>query len=332
MTIDGAVELFRGQESFAILSHDGPDADGVGAGYALALALAALGKKACALVSDGIPPKFRFIDRRGLFLSLAEGEPTRTVDGRPFDLAESTAVLVDTRDIAYMGARSAEVLSRAPRRIVIDHHEPREEPGEHELVDAAASSVCELVYLISSKLGVALPLDAAEALYSGIVYDTGSFCYPKTSERTFEVALALVRSGVSPNAIYGRMHESAAEGFLSLEKAVLSTLELSPDGRIAIQSLSKEELAASGAAYEDAEELVNIPLQDRKVEVSVLFKENAEGRLRCSLRSKGGVNVARFAQAFGGGGHKTAAGFTCRAPLAASKADVLQSLSKVLRD
>jgi phosphoesterase RecJ-like protein len=97
---------------------------------------------------------------------------------------------------------------------------------------------------------------------------------------------------------------------------------------VALQSLKKKDLAASGAIYEDAENLVNIPLQDRLVEVSVLFKENLEGKLRCSLRSKGEVNVASIAQTFGGGGHKTAAGFSCRTPLARAKEDVLKSIAR----
>jgi phosphoesterase RecJ-like protein len=100
---------------------------------------------------------------------------------------------------------------------------------------------------------------------------------------------------------------------------------------VALQSLNKKDLAASGAFYEDAEYLVNIPLQDKMVEVSVLFKENLEGKLRCSLRSKGGVNVALIAQAFGGGGHKTAAGFSCHSPLARAKDDVLQSIARSMQ-
>jgi phosphoesterase RecJ-like protein len=184
---------------------------------------------------------------------------------------------------------------------------------------------------VAERLGVELPMDAAEAIFSGIVYDTGSFSYPKTSERTFECALELVKRGVVPYEIHKRMYESSSEGVLLLQKAVMSSLELRLQGRAAILSLGKEVLASSGASYEDAEDLVNIPLQDRRVEVSVLFKENVEGRLRCSLRSKGGVNVARIAQAFGGGGHKTAAGFTCERPLAASKDDVLQSIAKALQ-
>jgi bifunctional oligoribonuclease and PAP phosphatase NrnA len=325
MTLDGMAAYLKEHDNYVVVSHDGPDADGLGAAYALTLTLRAIGKKAVAAVTGKLPSKFRFIDRRELFVPLASGE------GLGFPAGEATPIVVDTHDMGYLGQESAAIVQAAGRALVIDHHEPREEPGELELLDPTASSSCELAYFIARLLGVELPMDAAEAVFAGIVYDTGSFAYPKTSERTFECALELVRRGVSPYEIHRRMYESSSDGVLMLQKAVISSLELRLEGRVALQSLEKGDLAASGASYEDAEDLVNIPLQDRRVEVSALFKENLEGRLRCSLRSKGGVNVARIAQAFGGGGHKTAAGFTCGLPLAAAKDNVLQSIAQALR-
>jgi bifunctional oligoribonuclease and PAP phosphatase NrnA len=327
MTLDDMAGYLQKHDNFAIVSHDGPDADGLGAGYALALALASSGKTVVALVSDRISPKFRFIDRRNLFTSLSDAEARAKL---PLDLAQATPIIVDTQDIGYLSERSAALVTESKQHLVIDHHESRSMPGELEYIDSSASSSCEMVYRIIRRLKVELPVDAAEALYAGIVYDTGSFSYPKTSESTFECALELVRSGVVPNEMHKRMHESSSDGILGLQKAVIGSLELKEGGRLALLSLSKEELAASGASYEDAEDLVNIPLQDKRVEVSILFKENLEGRLRCSLRSKGSVNVAHIAQSFGGGGHKTAAGFTCASPLARARDDVLQSIAQAM--
>jgi bifunctional oligoribonuclease and PAP phosphatase NrnA len=329
MTLDGMAEYLRDHDQYVLLSHDGPDADGLGAAYCLALALSAIGKSVFIAVSGRVPPKFRFIDQRGLVRSLTS-EAANEEAVLPFPSSEATPVVVDTHDIAYLGASSAEVIAKAGFALFIDHHEPRHKADVLELIDATASSSCELVYLVVRRLGVELPLDAAEALYAGIVYDTGSFSYPKTSERTFSCALDLVRLGVDPYEMHLRLHESSSNGSLLLQKAAISSLELAEGGRIAVQSLLKEDLAASGAAYEDAEDLVNIPLQDRMVEVSILFKENSEGRLRCSLRSKGEVNVASIAQAFGGGGHKTAAGFTCLSPLALAKDAVLQNIAQAM--
>jgi bifunctional oligoribonuclease and PAP phosphatase NrnA len=325
MTLDGMAEYLKERDNYVIVSHEGPDPDGLGAAYALALALGALGKRAFAAVSDKIPVKFLFIDRQGIIKSLS-GK-----DNLPFSAAESNPIIVDTHDLGYLGEKSAEWIAAARPSLVIDHHEPKAKPGEYEFIDSSASSSCEIVYRLSRALGVGLPIDAAEAIFAGIVYDTGSFSYPKTGEGTFACALELVKRGVVPYEMHNRMYESSSDGVLFLMKAVISSLELELEGRVALQSLAKEELAASGASYEDAEDLVNIPLQDKRVQVSVLFKENLEGRLRCSLRSKGNVNVARIAQAFGGGGHKTAAGFTCRSPLARAKVDVLQSIARSMR-
>jgi bifunctional oligoribonuclease and PAP phosphatase NrnA len=332
MTLDAMVEYLRKHDDYILLSHDGPDADGLGAAYCLALALTAIGKKTIVAVSGQIPPKFRFIDQRNLVHSLSEaGLLSGTSAGElPFPASDATPVVLDTHDAAYLGASSAALIGQAGFALFIDHHEQKRASDVLEFIDTSASSSCELVYLIVRRLGIELPLDAAEALYAGIVYDTGSFSYPKTSERTFSCALELVRLGVVPYRIHERMHESSSSGSLLLQKAAISSLELSGGGRIAILKLFKEDFASSGASYEDAEDLVNIPLQDRTVEVSILFKESLEGRLRCSLRSKGKVNVASIAQAFGGGGHKTAAGFTCDSPLALAKDAVLQNITRAM--
>jgi bifunctional oligoribonuclease and PAP phosphatase NrnA len=326
MTLDGMAAYLKEHDDYVIVSHEGPDADGLGAAYALALVLSAIGKTAIAAVPGKLPSKFRFIDRRGLFRPLVAGEEL------PFPASEATPIIVDTHDMGYLGQESAAIVSAAGRYLVIDHHEANTAIMEgFEFIDPKASSSCELVYLLARDFGVELPADAAEAIFAGIVYDTGSFAYPKTSERTFECALELVRRGVSPYEIHRRMYESSSDGTLLLQKAAISSLELRQEGSVALQSLTKGDLVASGASYEDAEDLVNIPLQDKRVEVSVLFKENMEGRLRCSLRSKGGVNVAHIAQALGGGGHKTAAGFTCALPLALAKDNVLQSIAQAPR-
>lgn len=324
MTIDEAAGFLRAHDDYLIAPHDGPDADGLGAAYALAIALELAGKRAFPLLSDEAPAKYRFIDRRGLFRNLAAGEEP------PFDPSAATLVIVDTHDLGYLGQRVERFVDETRDLLVIDHHEVKTGQKPYHCIDPAASSTCELVFLIAKALGVELPEDAAEAVFSGIVYDTGSFAYPKTGERTFACALELVKLGVKPYIVHNRMYESSSIGALLLQKTVLSSLELRSENRIAVQTLRRADLAASGATYEDAEDLINLPLQGRTVEVSLLFKENLEGRLRCSLRSKGAVNVAHVAQGFGGGGHKTAAGFTCDRPLERMKEAVLESIVRAL--
>lgn len=324
MTLEEAAEYVKARDNFILTSHDGPDADGLGAAYALGLTLGALGKTVAVVFSTPPSPKFQFLDQRGLFKILSSPEAL------PFEPSLAHAIIVDTNDIGYLGNKLDGLIEQAKGILVIDHHEPRDTLGPTHCVDPTASSTCELVYRLTRILGIALPLDGAEALFAGIVYDTGSFAYAKTSAGTFETALELVRQGVQPAVIHNRMYESASIGVLVLQKLVYSTLELKLDNRVALQSLKSDELVKSGASYEDAEELVNVPLRGKTVEVSVFFKENLDGKLHCSLRSKGLVNVAHLAQTFGGGGHKTAAGFTCARPLEAMKEAVLENIKRAL--
>jgi phosphoesterase RecJ-like protein len=329
MTLKETAEYLKANDDYLIVSHEGPDADGLGAAYALCQVLRGAGKRADAVLAERPGQRFAFIDQAGLFRVCA------SPGDLPWRPEEATVVVVDTHDIGYLGPRMEKLVERASRLLVIDHHDGKVAEGAAErgprfFVDQGASSCCELVCLLAEELGIAIGPDAAEALFAGIVYDTGSFIYPKTTERTFACALGLMRQGVRPNAIHQKMYESSSSGLLLLQARVLSSLELAEGGRVAIQVLRREDLSATGSEYEDAEDIVNIPLQSSAVEVSVFFKENLDGRLRCSLRSKGKVNVAGIAQNFGGGGHKTASGFSCARPLESMKAAVLESIIRAL--
>ena len=90
----------------------------------------------------------------------------------------------------------------------------------------------------------------------------------------------------------------------------------------------KEDIIESGALYEEADSLINIPLKSEAIKVSIFFKENTEGLLRCSMRSKGNIDVSFIAQIYNGGGHKTAAGFKSKYPLEEIKVKVLDMLNK----
>jgi phosphoesterase RecJ-like protein len=322
MTLDEAASFLKANDHYVIISHEGPDADGLGAAYALALGLRSIGKRAWPVLSERLTGKFAFIDQQNLFLASPED--------LPLEIESAVFVVVDTHDLGYLGSKLEPLIDSAARILVLDHHEPRAALLPCQCIDPTASSTCELVYFIGKALGVDLPLDACEAMFAGMVYDTGSFAYPKTTDRTFECALELVRAGVKPYTIHRRMYESSSVGVLILQKLVVSTLEFTANNRVALQVLRGADLAASGATYEDAEDLINTPLQSAMVEVSIFFKENLDGKLRCSLRSKGLVNVAHIAQNFGGGGHKTASGFTCDRPLESMKEAVLQTVVQAL--
>jgi len=145
---------------------------------------------------------------------------------------------------------------------------------------------------------------------------------------TFEIARDLVSRGVEPNMVYANVYESNSISALLLHSRVLATLELAHGSRVALLVMRREMISESGGTYEEADQLINIPLRSEDIRVSVFFKENLEGLMRCSMRSKGAIDVAEIAQRFGGGGHRTAAGFKCRQSLEETRRAVLAMLAK----
>ncbi|MCX7024113.1 MAG: DHH family phosphoesterase [Spirochaetes bacterium] len=325
MNVDETIGLIRERDSFILTSHEFCDADGLGAEYALAVSLKAIGKKARILNEEPPASKFAFMDRRGIVETLDDPP-----EGLP-DPSGALLVIMDTNDTQFIGRMADAYLPRTAGYFMIDHHDPKKNDPATSYLDPQASSTCELVFRIIRAMDIPLEHDVAEALFAGIVYDTGSFIYPKTSAETFHTALELVRAGVQPFVIHNLMYESSSIGVLLLRKKVYSTLELRAGNRIAIQLMTRDDLASSpGASYEDGEDLINMPLHGKDVEVSLLFKQNTDGVLRCSLRSKGLINVAHIAQGFGGGGHGTAAGFKCPLPLELMREKVVETISEIL--
>jgi phosphoesterase RecJ-like protein len=316
-SLEKIIEFIHAHDCFVLSTHSAPDADGLGSQIVLRGILLYLGKQVRILNTDPVPARFAFLDPSG-FIECWNAKLHQSF------LAQSGLFILDASDEFNLGVLQQEALPIAQDICVIDHHELSPFTGLRGYIDTNAAATAEIIIELCQRLKVPITLDMANAAYAGLIYDTGSFIYIKTSVRTFKTALRLVQAGVVPYEIYKELFESAPVGALLLKKQVLSTLELHEEGKIAIQMMTRKDLEQTGATYEDAEDLINIPLQSRTVEVSILIKENSEGLIRCSLRSKGKVNVSLLAQSFGGGGHKTAAGFKSSSGLEETKTLVLQ--------
>jgi len=316
-----AIDFLTRTRRFVITAHETPDGDAIGSECAMQRGLAALGKEAIILNADPTPYKFSY---------LAPGDTIRVLEREgsvPPDLEEYSLLILDTNDLRNIGQVAAAVLPRVREHFIIDHHEhDRADVLAGNVIQKGASSTCEIIYQVLREMNVSVDLPIAEALYSGIVYDTGCFIYPKTTALTFEIARDLVRAGVNPNYVYTRIYESNSTASLVLESLVLATLELRCANRVAILTMDRKMLLDSKANYEESDQLINIPLKSEDIRVSVFFKENVQGLVRCSMRSKGAIDVAQIAQRFGGGGHKTAAGFKCRDSIDTTKERILEQL------
>jgi bifunctional oligoribonuclease and PAP phosphatase NrnA len=322
MPNEAVIEFIDKYDKFIITAHETPDGDALGSEYAMLLALRKLGKTARILNADPAPKKFAFVGSGEEFEVLVRSEQI------PPDIGEYGLFILDVNDINNIGQVANLILPRVAEYFIVDHHDSETLQLSKNHIEQNASSTCEILYLLFREMNLEMDLPMARALYMGILYDTGSFIYPKTTAVTFQIAHELVSLGVQPNETYVNVYESNSISSLVLMSKVLATLELHFDKRVAVQTMTQELLREAGAAYEESDLLINIPLRSGDIRVSVFFKENLEGVKRCSLRSKGNIDVAAIAQSLGGGGHRTAAGFKCLRPFEVMKIEILEMLHK----
>ncbi|AEJ19286.1 DHH family phosphoesterase [Gracilinema caldarium] len=322
-TVRDILGFINTYDSFIITTHTGPDADGIGAEIIMYHLLKTMQKRVHVINADPVPIRFAFLDPDGII--------EHWDSSRHFHLPElGGIIIVDTSDEFNLGCMLDEALPHAQGVYIIDHHE--QSPFTHldGYIDASAASTTQILIDLVQAADLPITKDVAIPAYAGLLYDTGSFIYSKTTAKTFETALLLVQSGAIPHEIYRDLFESNSISVLLLQKRVLSSLEILGNGSLAVQVMTKKDLEETNASYEDAENFINIPLQIKEIEVSILIKQNREGLVRCSLRSKGKVNVSLLAQQFNGGGHKMAAGFKSSLGLEETRTMVIQKVLAAL--
>jgi bifunctional oligoribonuclease and PAP phosphatase NrnA len=296
------ISTIREYERFIVATHVRPDGDAIGSVLGMKLILQRLGKSAVGLSQDKFPPEFEFLPG------------TEEIRSRPSPSADyDVAILVDCGDFDRVGNEISEFIrTRVPIVINIDHHCMHMPFGNVYWVETSASSTCEMLFDICTCLSLPLDADLASLLYTGILTDTGSFRFSNTNRRVFEVVSMLVESGADPVRIAGQVYDSASPEKLNLLARVLGTIEFHCRSRIATAELTLGMLAGTAATYMDSEGFINHLRSVKSVDLAILFREGNDGLIHVSLRSKEGIDVARFAQRHGGGGHRQAA--ACRIP------------------
>ena len=297
MQIPGLEEvgaLLREGDDFLITSHINTDGDSVAASLGLRGILAALDKRATVLFQDRPPDNFDFLNGIDEIL-IADETPAR---------AAAFAAVLDCPDLDRTGT-ARDHLAADARVVNIDHHKGNSRFGAANAVAEGVSSSSELLYHLARHLGIDVDPHLAEQLYTGILYDTGGFRYSLTTATTFEVAADLVRHGARLDVVADRVYNSSSLEQVKMMGKAIDSLELAEQGRIAVLHLSEQEMKTA-----NADEAVNYGLMIRKVEVTLLLKEDRRQLYRVSLRSRADIDVSEVAAAFGGGGHTRASG--CR--------------------
>ena len=189
-----------------------------------------------------------------------------------------------------------------------------------------------MVFELVRALGVPISPEIATHVYLAILTDTGSFHYSSISTRTFDICRQTLEAGVDPALVARQVYDSNTLGRLKLFGSVLSGMQLDPTGRIATLYLDHEMAREAGGTYEDTEGLINQPLTVKEIQAVVFFKRLEGDQYRVSLRSKGAIDIGAVAKAFGGGGHKNAAGCTVEGAIGALQQTLTERIATQLQD
>jgi phosphoesterase RecJ-like protein len=293
----------RSGERFLIVTHEHPDGDALGSLIAMQALLSALGKDSVMVISPEdfpLPHEYRFLSLDGLATS------------PPADLPLRTVMFLDCGNL---DRNPLAALHGADTLVNIDHHHDNTRFGSINYVVEEASCTAEIVWDLFGECGVELSTEVAEALYVGLVTDTGRFSYENTTFRAHAMAGELIAAGVDVAAMYRRIYEEAPLGKLTLLRRALESLELYADGRLAVAVLTTVDFGESGAEDSDSEGVIDHLRALAGVKVAMLIRElssNGGGaQHKVSLRATDNdVDVSAIARLHGGGGHRRAAGFT----------------------
>lgn len=296
-------------------THVLPDGDGLGAEAALFHYLKR-SRKACRVYNpDLLPRRYRFLDPKGqILLGPGEVEIWDT-----FDLW----VIVDTNDPRRLGKLWAELSLRARKIVFLDHHpeiqgmaEIAYPPHATLVSDTTSSSIGELLYHLFSELGLTrINQDVALGLYVSVMTDTNSFRYARTTPEAHLIAAEMLKAGVNPEEVYQAIYSSKEVLHLQLLGTMLQNVRIGSGGKVAWLEMNLELRKKHHASADDTQSFLNLLLLLKDAEVVCFFREEDDGQIRVSIKSKGRIVINRVAMELGGGGHDYAAGLALSAPL-----------------
>jgi phosphoesterase RecJ-like protein len=316
----------RSAEKLLLTTHENPDGDALGSLLAMHWILEQLGKDSLMYMSpDEFPLPWEY--RQWTFDKRLVGSP-------PDDVAERTIVFLDCGNIDRM---PVDFLQADGLHILnVDHHHDNTRFGTVNLVSPEASCTAEIVWGLGRELGAEITPPIADALYTGLVTDTGRFMYENTTPTAHRMAAELIEAGVEPYQVYRRLYENLPFRRIQLLQRALSSVERHDEGALTIAHLVKDDYEQTGAFETDSEGVVDHMRAVEGTSVAVLVRELlSEDRLgmrKVSLRATdGSVDVSRIARVFGGGGHPQAAGFSTALPYPELVEKLLEQIHEQLR-
>ena len=308
---DKAVELIGRARSILVTTHTKPDGDACGSAAALAEALEGRGKKVEVLMLSEVPAWYEFLFDKKPVVFERDINAEQLSSKTDADLI----ILVDVNSENQLQGFGEWLRANRKKVLVFDHHVTSDGLGDAEVVDVEASSAGLVVFEFLKYAGWAISGKMAEALFLAIATDTGWFRFANVDGRTHRACAELLDMGVDSAGLYKQLYQNFSAERFALMNLMLGRLVLHFEGRYACQEIYWADFAKTGASPVDTENLIDECQRIKTVEAAALFTELSDGRIKCSMRSRGAVDVREIAAKFGGGGHVMAAGTYVPGPM-----------------
>lgn len=293
MNLEQVAHFLRQHKSFLITTHTHPDGDGLGSELALFSILEKMGKQVWVVNSDPTPPRY---------LPYLQGvrweDPPEVVD---------CLVVLDTSEFPRMGRLQYRISNRFRKVIHVDHHVSSEALEDSHWVDIQAAATAEMVYRLSLHLGI-WDRQIATGIYLGITTDTNWFRNSRTSMACHHIAEQCLKAGVNPAQIYSDLFMGQTLESMQFLGSLFQHIQYLPTRQVAYVKVPKSLRVKFGASVEDVYHLAEHLMTIAHVDIALVFREEDDGKIRVSLRSRGDKVVNTIAEKIGGGGHREAAG------------------------
>lgn len=291
-------DVLNDSHTMYIFPHMVADGDAMGSCASLCGLMRKMGKTADIVMEDEIPDNLKFLDKDYVIYADKETElPERDL-----------CIALDCSNVDRFPKREHIFFGAGKRTACVDHHVTETGFADVNLVDPYAAATCELLYELYDFMGIKLDVEAGEALYTGIVTDTGNFQYTNTTKKTHIITAELIELGIDKKNINITLYQSQRLQKLKLHAMIMDNMQTFCDGRAAMAYVTLDMYEKAGAKTSESDG-INSTLRDiQGVEVAVFLREMSEHEIKVGFRSKNYVDVAEICVKLGGGGHKHAAG------------------------
>lgn len=317
------IQKIKKYKHVGVVSHVRPDGDCLGAQIALCSWLQQNGLNCTAFNEDEVPENLTWLQKE-VSVQKFDNEKLEECD---------LFILVDGNSLPRFGYFAEWIANRERPVWMIDHHPNPDDGFEIAISVEDASSTCELIYQLYMEHNPDQISEVnAKAMYTGIITDTGSLQFESVAPQTVRAAAELLERGeFRPNEVAERVFSNRSIGQMHLLSEALKTIRMHADNQIAVMFVTTEMLKRTNTTKTDCEGFVNYPLSIDTAKAAILLKDFEDDGIRISFRSRSRVDVNTWANNFGGGGHKKAAGAWHPGPLEKAIEEIIEIGTRQLK-